>query len=87
MIQISKRLEIAHTISKAFRNKKKTATELYALVVRTKVYAISYPPLDHEIAGLADFFKFRACLAGRYLCSQNVNKYSNKPTNGHKRII
>ena len=33
MIQISKRLEIAHTISKAFRNE--TGTELYALVVRT----------------------------------------------------
>ena len=33
IIQISKRFEIAHTISKAFRNE--TGTELYALVVRT----------------------------------------------------
>ena len=28
---------------------------------------------------LAVNFEFRACLACRYLCSQNINKYSNKP--------
>ena len=37
---------------------------------------------------LADCFEFRACLAGRCLCSQNINKYSNKPTaKGYIRII
>ena len=32
-------------------------------------------------------FEFRACLAGRYLCSQNIIKYSNKPAKGYERII
>ena len=40
---------------------------------------LSYP--------LADYFEFRACLAGRCLCSQNIYKYSNKPAKGYKRII
>ena len=34
---------------------------------------LSYP--------LADYFEFRACLADRCLCSQNINKYSNKHAN------
>ena len=29
---------------------------------------------------------FRACLAGRCLCSKHRNKYSNKPAKGYKRI-
>ena len=29
-----------------------------------------------------DCFEFRACLAGRCLCSQNSNEYSNKPAKG-----
>ena len=40
---------------------------------------LSYP--------LADSFEFRACFASRCLCSQNINKYSNKPTKGYKRMI
>ena len=36
---------------------------------------------------MADYFEFRACLAGRCLCSQNIYKYSNKPAKGYKRII
>ena len=35
---------------------------------------ISYP--------LMDCFEFRACLAGRCLCSQNLNENSNKPAKG-----
>ena len=31
---------------------------------------------------LMDCFEFRACLAGRCLCSQNLNEYSNKPAKG-----
>ena len=27
-------------------------------------------------------FEFRACLAGRCLCSQNLNEYSKKPAKG-----
>ena len=33
------------------------------------------------------FFKFRACLASRSLCSQYMNKYSNKAAIGYERII
>ena len=40
-----------------------------------------------RLLGLADFFKFRACLAGRYLCSQNVNKYSKQPAKPSKHVI
>ena len=36
---------------------------------------------------MADCFEFRTCLASRCLCSQNINKYSNKPTKGYKRMI
>ena len=32
-------------------------------------------------------FEFRVCLAGRCLCSQKINKYSNKPAKGYERII
>ena len=39
---------------------------------------LSYP--------LADSFEFRVCLAGICLCSQNINKYSNKPAKGCERI-
>ena len=37
--------------------------------------------IDRELKHgyLAVNFEFRACLAGRCLCSQNINKYSNKP--------
>ena len=31
---------------------------------------------------LADCSEFRACLAGRCLCSQNINKHRNKPAKG-----
>ena len=34
-----------------------------------------------------DCFEFRACLAIRCLCSQNIKKYSNKPTKGYKRMV
>ena len=40
---------------------------------------LSYP--------LADCFEFRACLPGRRLCSQTINKYSNNPTKVYKRKI
>ena len=36
---------------------------------------------------LADCFEFRAFLASRFLCSQNIKKYSNKPAKGYERII
>ena len=37
---------------------------------------------------LPDGFEFRACLASRCLCSQNINKYSNKhASKGYERII
>ena len=38
---------------------------------------------------LADCFEFRACLAGRCLCtcSQNINKYSNKSAKRYERMI
>ena len=36
---------------------------------------------------LADGFEFRACLADRCLCSQNIYKYLNKSFKGYKRII
>ena len=36
---------------------------------------------------LADYFEFKTCLAGRCLCSQNMNKYSNQPTKGYKRLL
>ena len=36
---------------------------------------------------LADCFEFMACLAVRCMCSKNINKYSNKPAKGYKRII
>ena len=39
---------------------------------------VSYP--------LADCFEFRACLAGRCLCSQNINKYSNKPAKSSNHV-
>ena len=34
-----------------------------------------------------DSFELRACLASRCLCSQNIDKSSNKPAIGYKRII
>ena len=40
---------------------------------------LSYP--------LVDCFEFRTCLAGRCLCSQKINKYSNKPAEVYKRMI
>ena len=36
---------------------------------------------------LVDCFEFRTYLTGRCLCSQNINKYSNKPAKGYERII
>ena len=47
--------------------------------VKNTQFILSYP--------LADYFAFKACFAGRCLCSQNMNKYSNKPTKGYDRII
>ena len=35
---------------------------------------------------MADSFELRACLADKCLCSQNINKYSNKPTKGYERF-
>ena len=48
-----------------------------------------YMTIDRELkySYLAVNFEFRACLAGRCLCSQNINKYSNNPTKGYERII
>ena len=36
---------------------------------------------------LAECFEFMTCLAVRCMCSKNINKYSNKPAKGYKRII
>ena len=36
---------------------------------------------------LADCFEIRTCLIDKCLCSQNINKYSNKPAKGYKRKI
>ena len=56
----------------------------YAKVARTDLHKISRIILSYP---LAECFEFRACLAGRCLCSQNIKKYLNKPAKGHERII
>ena len=58
--------------------------------LRSKNSAINcfelYNPIGHNILSypLADCFEFRACLADRFLCSQKINKYSNKLPKGTK---
>ena len=48
-------------------------------ILKISQFILSYP--------LADCFEFRTSLACRCLCSQNISKYSNKPSKGYERII
>ena len=50
----------------------KKCSQIYRII-------LSYP--------LADWFEYKFCLVGRFLCSQNINKYLNKPFKEYERII
>ena len=86
-------LSSSFTISSSLK-KSNNKIKQFALKKTSIRYAIDlkYPDLL-KISGiilsyhLADCFELKACLAGRFLCSQNINKYSNKPVKGCERII
>ena len=58
--------------------------ELIYYLPDTKVVRSSQNVLNYSFIPLVDCFEFRICLAGGCLCSQNINKYSNKPAKGKK---
>ena len=69
--------EQKHKIDQLFKQRECLPKALPKIARCLKISRIilSYP--------LADCFEFRACLASRYLCSKNINEYSNKPAKGY----
>ena len=65
--------KIAMTFNTHFCISTKATTLKQPDLLKISQIILSYP--------LADYFEFRACLADRCLCSQNINKYSNKHAN------
>ena len=56
---------------------------IYSRLKQPDLFQISQIILSYP---LADCFEFQACLAGRCLCSQNINKYLNKPVKSSTHV-